>query len=87
VIKPDYTEVSRKAHELGKAHGRNAHTYAGKLAKDGLAEGKPEEHVFWKAVEAELTARNLTSASGPVAIWNGQPERSSPDHDSVHDEP
>ncbi|RTL71158.1 MAG: CopG family transcriptional regulator [Hyphomicrobiales bacterium] len=24
---------------------------------------------------------------GPVAIWDGQPKRSSSDHDSVHDEP
>ncbi len=26
-------------------------------------------------------------ASGPVAIWDGEPKRSSIDHDSVHDEP
>jgi hypothetical protein len=26
-------------------------------------------------------------ASGPVAIWDGQPRRSSMEHDSVHDEP
>jgi hypothetical protein len=26
-------------------------------------------------------------ASGPVAIWNGKPKRTSIDHDSVHDEP
>jgi hypothetical protein len=26
-------------------------------------------------------------ASGPVAIWDGQPKRSSVEHDSVHDEP
>jgi hypothetical protein len=25
--------------------------------------------------------------SGPVAIWDGKPKRSSVDHDSVHDEP
>ena len=25
--------------------------------------------------------------SGPVAIWDGEPKRSSVDHDSVHDEP
>ncbi len=24
---------------------------------------------------------------GPVAIWDGQPKRTSLDHDSVHDEP
>jgi hypothetical protein len=26
-------------------------------------------------------------SSGPVAIWDGQPKRTSIDHDSVHDEP
>jgi hypothetical protein len=25
--------------------------------------------------------------SGPVAIWDGEPRRSSTEHDSVHDEP
>jgi Ribbon-helix-helix protein, copG family len=25
--------------------------------------------------------------SGPVAIWDGKPKRTSIDHDSVHDEP
>jgi hypothetical protein len=26
-------------------------------------------------------------AAGPVAIWDGEPKRSSLEHDSVHDEP
>jgi hypothetical protein len=26
-------------------------------------------------------------SSGPVAIWDGKPKRTSIDHDSVHDEP
>jgi len=26
-------------------------------------------------------------ASGPVAIWDGEPKRTSVEHDSVHDEP
>jgi Ribbon-helix-helix protein, copG family len=26
-------------------------------------------------------------AEGPVAIWDGEPKRTSLDHDSVHDEP
>jgi len=26
------------------------------------------------------------SATGPVALWDGQPKRTSIDHDSVHDE-
>jgi len=27
------------------------------------------------------------SATGPVAIWDGEPRRVSHEHDSVHDEP
>jgi len=27
------------------------------------------------------------SASGPVAIWDGEPKRASIEHDSIHDEP
>jgi hypothetical protein len=27
------------------------------------------------------------SATGPVAIWDGKPKRTSVEHDSVHDEP
>ncbi len=26
-------------------------------------------------------------AAGPVAIWNGEPRRTSVEHDTVHDEP
>ena len=28
-----------------------------------------------------------TPATGPVAIWDGDPRRTSIEHDSVHDEP
>ena len=27
------------------------------------------------------------SAAGPIAIWDGEPRRTSIEHDSVHDEP
>jgi hypothetical protein len=57
VAKPDYIEVSRKAHELRHSHGWNAHKYAAKLAAEALAEGKTEECEFWKAVEATLKPR------------------------------
>jgi hypothetical protein len=29
----------------------------------------------------------MPAAKGPIAIWDGEPKRSSFDHDSVHDEP
>jgi len=55
---PDYIEVNRTAHELAGRHGRSADQYAAKLAAEALAEGKTDEHAFWKAVEAALRVRN-----------------------------
>ena len=56
----DYIEVARAAHELGVSHGWRAHKYAARLAAETLADGKPEEHAFWKAVEASLTPRTAS---------------------------
>jgi hypothetical protein len=36
--------------------------------------------------EAVRKAVLMPQASGPVALWDGEPRRSSVDHDSVHDE-
>jgi hypothetical protein len=57
IARPDYVEVSRMSHELIASHGFNAFRYAGKLAGAAHAEGKTEEGVFWRAVEASLTPR------------------------------
>jgi hypothetical protein len=59
--KPDFVEVSRKAHELSQSHGRNAYLYAGKLAAAALAEDNAEEHDFWKSVAAALVPRNISN--------------------------
>jgi hypothetical protein len=54
----DYVEVSRKANELAAAHGaRNAVGYADRLAEEARAEGKSDEHAFWKAVANSLRPR------------------------------
>jgi hypothetical protein len=37
--------------------------------------------------EAIRTTVLKPRATGPVAIWDGEPKRTSVDHDSVHDEP
>jgi hypothetical protein len=37
--------------------------------------------------EAIRTVVLKPQAAGPVAIWDGEPKRTSVDHDSVHDEP
>jgi hypothetical protein len=37
--------------------------------------------------DAVRKAALKSEAAGPVAIWGGQPKRTSVGHDSVHDEP
>jgi hypothetical protein len=37
--------------------------------------------------EAIRTVVLKPEVAGPVAIWDGEPKRTSIDHDSVHDEP
>jgi len=72
---PDYIEVSRTAYELSERHGWNAHSYAARLAAAALAEGKVEEHEFWKRVEAALTPRGSTeqksTEAGPTSDASG----------------
>lgn len=36
--------------------------------------------------EAVRKAVLIPQAAGPVALWDGEPRRSSMDHDSIHDE-
>ncbi|MDA0981736.1 MAG: ribbon-helix-helix protein, CopG family [Proteobacteria bacterium] len=36
--------------------------------------------------EAVRKAMLIPQSAGPVALWDGEPRRSSVDHDSVHDE-
>jgi hypothetical protein len=37
--------------------------------------------------EAIRTTVLKPTATGPVAIWDGEPKRTSVEHDSVHDDP
>ena len=37
--------------------------------------------------EAVRKAVLLPAAEGPVGLWDGEPRRTSVEHDSVHDEP
>ena len=55
---PDYTEVSRAAHELSERHGREAHVYAERYAQQASREVSSEEHVFWSAVAESLRPRS-----------------------------
>jgi len=57
IARPDYVEVSRAAYELRALHGLNGYRHAAKLAIAAHAEGRAEEGVFWRAVEASLTPR------------------------------
>ena len=40
-----------------------------------------------KLTERKAKVVLMPAAEGPIAIWDGEPKRSSLDHDSVHDEP
>jgi hypothetical protein len=53
-----WREVSRTAYELKARHLPGAdHKYAARLAARALAEGKLDEHQFWKDVEESLAVR------------------------------
>jgi hypothetical protein len=54
-------EAGRKAHELAKTHGWNAHKYAANMAARALAAGDMAEHDFWKVVEACLRPRQISN--------------------------
>ena len=53
----DWIEVDREAHELELRHGRNAFTYAAKLAEEAKRAGDPVAAAFWHAVSASLAPR------------------------------
>jgi len=53
----DWIEVDREAHELELRHGRNAFTYAAKLAEEAKRAGDPAASAFWHAVSASLAPR------------------------------
>lgn len=54
------------------------------LRKAAARSGRSVAELVRDAIrKTELKAR----AAGPVAIWDGEPKRTSIEHDSVHDEP
>lgn len=53
----DWIEVDRGAHELELRHGRNAFTYAAKLAEKAERAGDPAAAAFWRAVSVSLAPR------------------------------
>ena len=50
-------QVGQTAPEIQDRHGRNAHSYAGKLANKAIAAGKQAEAEFWMNVENALKPR------------------------------
>ena len=53
------------------------------LRKTAARSGRSVAEVVRDAIREVV----LKPGTGPVAIWDGEPKRSSADHDSVHDEP
>jgi hypothetical protein len=54
------------------------------LRKTALRSGRSVAALVREAIRKVLLP---PPSGGPVAIWDGEPKRTSMDHDSVHDEP
>jgi len=54
------------------------------LRKTAARSGRSVAAVVREAIRKVLVK---PPSEGPVAIWDGEPKRTSIDHDSVHDEP
>jgi hypothetical protein len=54
----DWIEVGRVAHELELRHGRNAPSFAAKLADQAERDGQISGAVFWRSVSAALSPRD-----------------------------
>ena len=54
----DWVEVGRVGYQLELDHGRNAYTYAGKLAEQAAKRGDEHGSEFWRAVSSSLAPRD-----------------------------
>lgn len=54
------------------------------LRKAAARSGRSVADLIREAIRKQVLR---PTAAGPVALWDGEPRRSSTDHDSVHDEP
>jgi len=54
------------------------------LRKAAVRSGRSVAEVVRDAIRKDVLKPR---AAGPVAIWDGEPKRTSIEHDSVHDEP
>jgi hypothetical protein len=54
------------------------------LRKAAARSGRSVAEVVRDAIRKDVLKPR---AAGPVAIWDGEPKRTSIEHDSVHDEP
>lgn len=54
------------------------------LRKTAVRSGRSVAAIVREAIRKILVT---PPTRGPVAIWDGEPKRTSVDHDSVHDEP
>lgn len=54
----DLIEAGRVAHELELRHGRNARSFAAKLADQAERDGQISGAAFWRSVSAALSPRD-----------------------------
>jgi Ribbon-helix-helix protein, copG family len=77
------------SHLIKLTHMEKTQVYLRKEELDALRKvaARSRRSVAALVREAVRKAVLMPAAEGPIAIWDGEPKRSSLDHDSVHDEP
>ena len=68
-------------------HMEKTQVYLRKEELDALRKVAARSRRSVAALVREALRKVVLKAQGPIAIWDGEPKRSSLDHDSVHDEP
>jgi len=68
---------------------KKTQVYLGKEELDALRKAAARSRRSVAALVREAVRKFvlMPTTEGPVAIWDGEPKRSSIDHDSVHDQP
>jgi hypothetical protein len=86
---PKLTERKRIKARRAATHMEKTQVYLRKEELDALRKvaARSRRSVAALVREAVRKVVLMPAAEGPVAIWDGEPKRSSLDHDSVHDEP
>jgi hypothetical protein len=81
---PSIQKRSHQSDTYGKNPGLLAHRGAWGAAQGGRGSGRSVAELVREAIRKIVLKPTV---SGPVAIWDGKPKRTSIGHDSIHDQP